>query len=188
MKLWPVTVAFCLVFTLGPAFADDPALVDVRVEQIGERFLVSGRLEGGLSPNLSEEISAGIETTILYRLHLHLRRDGLPDPVITKLKVFCTVRRDALTRQYTLTRRIDEEVDETRVTGDEEEMRTFITSMEAVPIARHDDLSADGEYYLKAKARVGMMWRWYLLPWPLDTDWVRVGLDMTQSGPGDQDS
>lgn len=188
MKHWSSAVAFCLVFTMSPAFADDPVLVDVRVERVGEYFLVSGRLEGGLSPKLIEEISAGIETTILYRLHLHLRRDGLPDPAITKIKVYCTVRRDALTRQYTLTRRIDEEVDETRVTEDEEEMRTFITSMNAVPIARHDDLSADGEYYLKAKARVGMMWRLYLLPWPLDTDWVRVGLDITQSGPDDQDS
>ncbi len=188
MKLWPSAAAFCLVFTMAPAFADDPVLVDVRVEQNGEQFLVSGRLEGGLSPKLIEEVSAGIETTILYRLHLHLRRDGLPDPAITKMKVFCTVRRDALTRQYTLTRRIDEEVDVTRVTGDEAEMRAFITSLDAVPIARQDELSADGEYYLKAKARVGMMWRWYMLPWPLDTDWVRVGLEPTQSGAGDQDS
>jgi len=188
MKLWPVAVAFCLVFALAPAFADDPALVDLRVERKGEQVLVSGRLEGGLSPKLIEEVSAGIETTIVYRLHLHLRRGGLPDPAVTKMKVFCTVRRDALTRQYTLTRRIDEEVDETRVTEDEAEMRTFITSMDAVPIARHDDLSEDGEYYLKAKARVGMMWRWYLLPWPLDTDWVRVGLDSPQSDPGDHDS
>ena len=188
MKTWPGAVAFCLIFALAPAFADDPVLVDVRVERNGEHLLASGRLEGGLTPKLLEEISAGIETTILYRLHLHRRRDGLPDPAFAKLKVFCTVRRDALTRQYTLTRRIDDEVDETRVTEDEAEMHSFITSLEAVPIARHGDLSADGEYYLKAKARVGMMWRWYLLPWPLDTAWVRVGLGSTESGPGDQDS
>lgn len=187
MKVWLGAVPFCLILTLAPAIADDPILVDVRVERNGKYLLASGRLEGGLSPKLLEEIAAGIETTILYRLHLHRRRDGLPDPAIAKLKVFCTVHRDALTRQYTLTRRIDDEVDETRITEDEAEMRSFITSVEAVPIARHDDLSVDGEYYLKAKARVGMMWRWYLLPWPLDTAWVRVGLGSTESGPGDQD-
>ncbi len=180
--------ALSLSLALAPVFADGPALVNVRVERNGEHYLASGSLEGALTPDLLEEVAAGLETTIQYRLQVHRRRRGLPDQAIAKHRIVCAVRRDALTRQYALTRRVDDEVEETRVTENEAEMRAFMTSLRAVPVARSADLAPGEEYYLKVKANLGLMWRFYLIPWPLDTDWVRVGLNPPGNGSGDPDS
>jgi hypothetical protein len=181
MKHKPGVVLFCLAVALGSAHASDPALVDVQVVRDGEEYLASGRVEQALTPELLEEISAGIETTISYRLEVLRRRRGLPDQTIVKWKLRHTVRKDALTRQYSLVRWVDGEVQETRVTDEESAMQEFMTVLDSVPIARAEDLPPGEEYYLKAKANIGLVWRFYLIPWPLATDWVRVELDTPES-------
>jgi hypothetical protein len=153
-----------------------PTLTDVAVGREGESHVVSCRLLGGLTPERLEEIDAGIETTIGYRLQVFHRRAGLPDPVIAKRRVECSVRHDALTRQYTLTRRIEGELQESKVTADAEVMRDFMTTLRRVPVVRIDELVPGEEYYVKAKSDIGLMWRFYLIPWPVDTAWERVPL------------
>jgi hypothetical protein len=181
MKYKPGAVLFCLAVALGSAHADDPTLVDVHVNRNGDDYLASGRIDGALTPELLEEIAAGIETTIMYRLQVHRRRRGLPDQAIVKSKIRNTVRRDALTRQYSLVRRVDDEVQDTKVTDEEPVMKEFMTVLDSVPIVRAVDLRPGEEYYLKAKANIGLVWRFYLIPWPLDTEWVRVGLGVVES-------
>ncbi len=153
-----------------------PTLTNVAVGREGENHVVSCRLLGGLTPERLEEIDAGIETTIGYRLQVYHRRAGLPDQAIAKRRVECTVRHDALTRQYTLTRRIEGELQESKATADAEVMRDFMTTLRRVPVVRADELVPGEEYYLKAKSDIGLMWRFYLIPWPVDTAWERVPL------------
>ena len=174
MRLSVIAAATGLLASLGAVQAGAPTLTHVRVTGDGESIVASCRLESGLTPVILEEIDAGLETTIGYRLYLYRRRTGLPDEAIAKRRVRCTVRYDALTRQYTLTRRLDGDVQDTRMTGDPEAMRVFLTVLDRVPIARRADLAAGQEYYLRAKSDVGFIWRFYLIPWPLDTDWVKA--------------
>ncbi len=166
--------AACLAAALGVARADPPALVDLKVARNGDTWNASCRLEGWLTPELREEIAAGLETTVGYRLYAYERRGGLPDELLAKRRVRCTVRHDALTRQYTLTRFLDSELQETRVTDDAAVMRDFMTVLAGVPLLPASALSPGHEYYLKAKSDIGLVWRFYLIPWPLDTAWVRV--------------
>ena len=167
-------VAFATMF--GTARADTPELRDVSPTVQGAAWTVSCSLDGGLTEERLEEIAAGLETTIGYRLSLFRRRQGLPDEAVLKKRVLCTVRYDALTRQYTLTRSIDDEMDVSRVTPDEAAMRDFLTHLDRVPLLPTSELTSGEEYYLKARADLGLMWRFYLIPWPLDTPWVRVPL------------
>jgi len=163
-----------------PILAGPPAIVDLSVTRQGEDYFTSGRLVDGLSAATLEEIDAGIETTLDYRLQLLRRRSGLPDDVLARRLVECTVRHDALTRQYTLTRRLDGEMVETRVTGDAAEMRAFLTTLRAIPLVRASDLAPGEEYYLRARGDLGLVWRFFLIPWRLNTDWARAEL----IGPG----
>lgn len=178
MKLRLAMVVSSLCIAAGTAFADDPVLQDLRVVRDGGGYLAFARLEGALSPKLLEEIAAGLETTIGYRLNVYRRRPGLPDQAIAKERIEHIVQRDALTREYSLTRRLNDEVQETRVATDESEMREFMTILDGFPLIDASALSAEGEFYLKAKAEIGFIWRFYLIPWPLDTDWVRVPIDI----------
>jgi len=168
----------CLALAWSPVLAGSPALVDVKVTVDAESYLASCRLDSGLTPEILEEIDAGLETTIGYRFQLLRRRVALPDETIARHRVKCTVRHDALTRQYTLTRRIDGEVQDTRVAGDAQAMRDFLTVIDRVPLARRSDLAPGQTYYLRAKSDIAFIWRFYLIPWPLDTVWVRVPIDL----------
>jgi len=180
MRAKVVIAAACLAAAFTFARAATPVLTDVKVDGDGEAYVVSCRLESGLTPEILEEIDAGLETTIGYHLRVYRRRIGFLDETIARHHVRCTVHHDALTRQYTLTRRIDGEVQDTRVTGDPQAMRDFLTVLDRVPVARGADLVSGEQYYLKARSEVGMIWRFYLIPWPLDTEWVRVPIAMTE--------
>jgi hypothetical protein len=168
--------AILLAAAVPPAAWGAPALGDLAVTRRGDEYLLSGRLVDGLSLAMLEEIEAGIETTVDYRLHVYRRRPGLPDDQVARRLAECSVRHDALTRQYTLTRRLDGELVETRVTSDEAEMRAFLTTLRNLPVARAPDLLPGEEYYVRIKCDLGLVWRFYLIPWRLDTSWVRVAI------------
>jgi len=169
-----LAAALVLVAAASPAAAGTPTLSGLAVTRQGDDYLLSCRLVGGLSPAMLEEIEAGIETTLEYRLQVYHRRSGLPDNQVTRRVVQCSVRHDALTRQYTLTRRVDGDLVETRVSSDPAEMRDFLTNLRNVPVARAAEFVTGEEYYVRARCDLGLVWRFYLIPWRLDTDWARI--------------
>jgi len=177
MKASLPALTFWLIsgLTAAPAIGS-PVLTHLAAESDGDAYKASCRLEGGLTPDVEEEIAAGLATTIEYRLHLYRRRPAFFDQLIVKRRVLCTVRYDTLTQQYTLTRRIDDDLQETKVTDDPAAMREFMTSLKAVPLVKTGTLKAGEDYYLKAKSTLGLVWRFYVIPWPMDTDWERVAI------------
>jgi hypothetical protein len=166
------------------AAENEPALTDLSVARHGAVLVASCRLAGAITAEVSEEIAAGLETTIEYRLHVCRRRAGLPDEVLAKRRVDCSVRYDTLKRQYTLTRRLDGELVESQVTGDAAAMREFLTTLLDVPLVEAGRLARGREHYLKAKSNLGLMWRFYLIPWPRDTGWARVPIDLPAEKTG----
>ena len=178
----------CLISGLcaAPTIAG-PALTHLTAERRGDGYVASCRLEGGLTPDVEEEIAAGLPNTIECRLQLYRRRTAFLDQLVLKRKIESTVLYDSLTQQYTLTRRVDGELQESQVTDAAPVMRAFMTSLDAVPLIRADSLDAESEYYLKAKANLGgLIFRFYLIPWPNDTGWERVPLgppEGTSGGP-----
>ena len=177
MKASLPAVAFWLISGLSaaPVFGG-PVLTHLAAESDGDSYRASCRLEGGLTPDVEEEIAAGLATTIEYRLHVYRRRPAFFDQVLVKRRVQCTVRYDTLTQQYTLTRRVDDDLQETKVTDDPAVMHEFMTSLKAVPLVKTSALRPGEQYYLKAKSSLGLVWHFYVIPWPMDTDWERVPL------------
>ncbi|HEU4400672.1 MAG TPA: DUF4390 domain-containing protein [Candidatus Polarisedimenticolia bacterium] len=167
-------VGVCLVAGLSSARAADPALVDLSIARQGETYVASCRLTGWPTSEVREEIAAGLETSVGYRLLVYERRSGLPDLALARHRIRCTVRHDTLTRQYTLTRYLDDEPQETKVTTEAATMQEFMTALRGIPLLPVTDLAAGHEYYLKAKSDIRWVWRFFLIPWPLDTAWERV--------------
>jgi hypothetical protein len=180
MKASVVGVVLLCCGAAASAAETEPALTDLNVARNGGALVASCRLAGGISPDVSEEIASGLETTVEYRLHVYRRRAGLPDEILAKRRVECSVRYDTLTRQYTLTRRLDGELVETQVTGDAAAMRDFLTTLRDVPVLETGALAPGREHYLKAKSNLGLMWRFYLIPWPRNTGWARVPIAFPQ--------
>ncbi len=175
MKAGLGVLTVCLISGLSAAPAlGSPAITHLTADRNGGIYQASCRLEGALTPDVEEEISAGLPTSIEYRLNLYRRRTAFFDQLVLKRRIECTARYDTLTKQYTLTRRLDGELQDTRVTDDAAVMRGFMTELHGAPLVKADDLHPGEEYYLKAKSNLGLVWRFYLIPWPKETDWVRA--------------
>jgi hypothetical protein len=172
----PVVAVLALLALQGAAHAD-PVLTDLVVRREHGVYLASCRLDGALTRDTEEEIDAGLEVTIEYRLQVHRRRGGLPDALLVRRRVASAVRLDTLTGQYALTRRVDGEITDTRVTADREEARAFLTRLRDLPLLEESRLQSGGEYYLKARSDLGLVWRFYLIPWSLNTAWKRLDLE-----------
>ena len=72
---------------------------------------------------------------------------------------------------------MDGELAEKRVTTDPKEMSSFLTTLPAVTVARVAEVEPDdGTLYLRARGELGLVWRFYLIPWRQNTDWARVDL------------
>ena len=172
----PALLAAALL-VLAAAFrpaAAEPALADLVPEFRDDTLLLSVRLLDGLSPDHLAGIESGIETTVEYRVQAYRRRGGMPDDLFLRRRIECVVHRDALARQYLLTRRVDGDLVERRVTADSAEMSDFLTRLAGVPVARRDEIPAEGELYLRARCDLGLTWRFYLIPWPLTTGWMKA--------------
>ena len=168
-----LTVCLISGLSVAPALGS-PAITRLTAERNGKTYQASCRLEGALTPDVEEEIATGLPRSIEYRLNIYRRRTAFFDQLVLKRRIECAVRYDTLTKQYTLTRRLDGELLETRVTDDAAAMRGFMTELHGVPLVKADDLQTGEEYYLKAKSNLGLVWRFYLIPWPMDTGWERV--------------
>jgi hypothetical protein len=172
----PALLASALL-ALSAAFrpaAAEPALADLTTGYHEGALVFSVHLVDGLSPDHLDGIESGIETTVEYRVQAYRRRSGMPDDLIVRRRIECVVHRDALTRQYLLTRRVDGELVERRVTADAVEMTDFLTRLAALPIARRDEIPPGEDLYLRARSDLGLIWRFYLIPWPLTTGWVKT--------------
>jgi len=168
-----------LILAAAPAWpctAAEPALVDLSTRYQGENLMVSVRLVDGLTSERLEEIESGIEAVLEYRIQVTRRRVGLPDEVLVRRRVECLVSRDALARQYTLTRRVDGELVERRVATEGDVMRSFLTRIDDMPLARHVDLPAGVDLEIRARCDLGLQWRFYLIPWRMTTGWARAAV------------
>jgi hypothetical protein len=171
-------IAFSLAALLLGAAIDAPrpapALTDVRLFTSEGKVHAACRLQNAITPEMSEEIAAGLETILEYRFQVVRRRTGWIDEVVVRHRVECAVRNDALTRQYTLTRRVDGVVVDSQATSDETAMRDFVTTIGGVPLIDTAQLEAGREYYIRVRGDIGLMWRFYLIPWRLNTDWIEM--------------
>jgi hypothetical protein len=174
----PAAALLVLSAAFRPAAAE-PALADLTSEFRDGALVFSVRLVDGLSPDHLAGIESGIETTVEYRVQAYQRRAGMPDDLIVRRRIECVVHRDALTRQYQLTRRVDGELVERRVTADAGEMTDFLTRLAAVPVARRDEIPPGVDRYLRVRSDLGLIWRFYLIPWPLTTGWVKAPIPGT---------
>ena len=170
----PLIAAAILLLGAYPCLAS-PALERLQAEAKGGSVLVSLEIREALDPPRLEEIESGIESVVRYRIRLLRRRAGLlADEEMADVEVEASVRRDALSRQYTLTRRVDGDTLEKRMTADPEEMKRFLTTLDRVAVAPADLLATGQQYEVRARADLGLVWRFYLIPWPASTGWERA--------------
>ena len=141
---------------------------------------------GAFDGELREQIATGLPVTFSYFLEVARRRALWFDKVLVHKTVTTTVTLDTLTRQYSLTRRVNDEVTETSVAVDEAEMMRWMTRLDHVRLADPSALEGveDGSLYVRVKSRFQRKFILYFIPWEVETGWERVRLSFPREGTG----
>jgi hypothetical protein len=170
--LFPVV----LWLSFAPAHARDAKIVDLQVELLGDGYSASFRVEGAFTEDLEERITSGLETSFRHRIRIYRRRTGWLDKVEREKIVTTTVQYDTLTRQYTLSRRLNGQLRETEYTEDPVQMRRWMSELQGVPLGAAAELSEPGRIYVKVKSNVRDRFFLFFIPVRWNTEWEMLAI------------
>lgn len=156
------------------AGAPRPVIEDLALEWPSpQRAVASYRVTNGFSEDAEERLRSGLTITFRHRISLEARRRMMPNPEVARVRIEVTAAYDALTRQYTLTRTLAfkgahrkelEDVVTQRTTDSIEEMRRWMTEIEAVELYDPSGEMPEGSLRLRVESTVGR--RYVLLIFP----------------------
>jgi hypothetical protein len=172
---------------LPVAFADDEPpegaeILGLQVENQPHDLLVSFNLQGAFTGEVREQIDSGLPVTFNHYVEVMHRRAAWFDGTLVRKVISTTVSYDTLTRQYRLTRSINDEAVETAVSDKADEMERFMTSVSRLRLCDPVDLRGDTPLYLRVKSRVQKRFVFFFIPWNFETSWARVKLTVPE-GP-----
>jgi hypothetical protein len=144
--------------------ADAAADLTVTPSARDGQVVVSFDLSDGFTPEVRDAIQSGLATTFSYDVDLR-RAAALFDRTVASVAISAIVRFDNLTRRYQMSRTVDGRVDDARPTEDPDAVRAWMMHFERIPLAATTTLEADGEYYVRIRARTRPHDAWFPWPW-----------------------
>ena len=151
---------------------------DLQVRNTPSDLTVSFTLHGAFSEEIREQIQSGLPVTFHHYLEIVQRRTAWFDNTLVKKTVSSTVTFDTLTRQYRMTRSVNEEVVETAVTELAGEMELFMAGVDRLRVCDPGELPGDRDLALRVKSRMRRRFVLFFIPWNFETSWARIGLHL----------
>jgi len=188
-----VVVSALWVGLVAPAVFPDPGLlaadasvVALRTESTGRDIYASFSLQGAFTDEIREEISAGLPVTFTYYLEVARRRPFWFDKTLVSKTVSTTVTYDTLTHQYSLSKKVNDEVTDTSVAVSDSEMQRWMTSIERVRLADPTDLGdvEKDPIYVRVKSRLQKRFVLFFIPWGVGTRWEKTSVSLPVEGTG----
>jgi Domain of unknown function (DUF4390) len=159
LRLWCVMALIVASVTL--ASADGIRITPlVREGQV----LVSFEIPNGFTEDVRAAIYSGLRTTFTYTVELRLEAAAWIDRKIATVVISNIVQYDNLSRRHNISRMLDGRIEDTRVTGDEAEVRQYLTVLERMPLFKTSQLEPNREYYVRVYAVARP--RTAAFPWP----------------------
>ena len=139
----------------------------------GHDLYASFALSEAFSDEVRDRIDSGLPVTFTYFLEVARRRPLWFDKILVRKSVATTVTYDTLTHQYSLSKRVNDEVTETSVAVNETDMMRWMTNLERVRLADPTALpgAEDGSLYVRVKSRLQKKFILFFIPWDVETGW-----------------
>ena len=128
---------------------------------------VSFTFPNGFTDDMRDALRSGLQTAISYDIELRKEVPVWFDRTLTSVTVTASAQYDSLTRQHQLSRTVDGRGEEPRVTADEEQVRTWLTSLERLKLIKTTTLEPNTDYYIVVRAHCKPRTSWFLF-WPFD--------------------
>src|SRR6185369_1984626 len=105
------------------------------------------------SADVRESVQSGLPTTVTYTVELRQSSLIWFDRTLASTIVAAAIKFDALTTSYQVTRMTDGQVLSSDRTAKEDDVKKWSTEFERVKLSNGDGLDANGEYYVRVRAR-----------------------------------
>jgi hypothetical protein len=118
-----------------------------------DKVLISCELANGFTEDVRAAIASGLRTTFSYNVDLKVEVPIWIDRTIDSAVVTNSVQYDNLTRRHSLLRMVDGRVEDALVTEDETIVRTWMTTLERLPLFKTSLLEPNRDYYVQISVR-----------------------------------
>jgi hypothetical protein len=158
-------VSLAIAVSVATIFA-----ADVRVTPLidGGQVLASFAAPDTYSPDVRESVQSGLPTTLTFTVELRQGSMIWFDRTLAVATVAAAIKYDALTGSFQVTRMTDGQVMSSDRTAKEDDVKKWATEFERVKLSNGDGLEANGEYYVRVRARATPHRSFVLWPWSRD--------------------
>ncbi len=153
----------------------------LEVADQGDRLSISFRVEKAFDERILEKLEAGLKVSFKHQVGVRRRRTWWFERGVAQKRVFTTAVKDALSGEYTLTRKVNGGIVETLTSGDLEEVKTFLAEVRDLEISLPDGLPRDRRSEVRVRSILETRF-WLFFPYPHDTDWVSRPLPGPEEG------
>lgn len=167
-----------------PGLSADASLSRLRTDRTDHDLYASLALSDAFSEEIREMIASGLPVTFTYYLEVARRRPLWFDKTLARKTVTTTVTYDTLTHQYSLSKKVNDEVTESSVAVSEPDMMRWMTNLERVRLADPTTLAGvdDDSLYVRAKSRLQRRFVLFFIPWDVETGWEKVMVSLPEAG------
>ncbi|HET6373360.1 MAG TPA: DUF4390 domain-containing protein [Candidatus Polarisedimenticolia bacterium] len=193
-KLLRPAILFVVVAsaTAGPRAAGRPIaslgteayLSTLSADATAHDLYASFAVKDAFSEDLRQQVATGLPVTFTYYVEVAKRRPFWFDKILLTKTLSTTVTYDTLTHQYSLSKKVNDEVTETSVAVDEKDMMRWMTTLDRVRLGDPTSLEGvkDDSIYVRVKSRLQKKFILFFLPWDVETGWEKVRVSLSGEG------
>lgn len=162
----------------------DASMASLQADATDHDLYASFAMKDAFSDEIREKIASGLPVTFTYYLEVARRRALWFDKILLRKTVTTTVTYDTLTHQYSLSKKVNDEVTESSVAVNEPDMMRWMTNLERVRLADPTILDGgeDDSLYVRVKSRLQKRFILFFIPWDVETGWEKVRLSLSGEG------
>jgi hypothetical protein len=163
--------------TLG--LAARATVVSLRTDAGEHDLFASFSVRGAFDAAARERLGAGLPLEFVHHVEIARRRALWFDKMVLRKTITTSVTYDTLTRQYSLSKKVNDEVAETSVAMHESEAERWMTQIDRVRLADPAQLGGDGgQLYLRVRSVLQKRFVLLFVPWEVETGWEKLVLNL----------
>lgn len=154
-----------------PISATEAQLAPPRVVQDGSRIFVSLTLVGAFDAELKNRLDSGLETSFEYQIDLLRDRKRWLDDSLLSRRLEIAATYDAITREYLVNIRLDDQLVDSRVVRSVAELERTMSEVERLAVFDLAGLPRGERLLVRARAIVGGRDGWFFFAGQDATSW-----------------
>ena len=167
-----ILVAAILTWAASAAAADDPEprIGDLRISSEGQQLLVSFAILQLIDEKTELRIQSGLPTDVVFVIQLIRPRKGWFDKTVETVRFTASVVYNAVTREFTINHKIDDQLIQSLIYQDVRDMRKAMTELERVPVFSLEGHAGE-RLRVRVRAELGTRTILFFIPTTKTTDW-----------------